>query len=98
MDAKIRGIEEKAAEILERLGRISNGTDGNQNVTHVVFGGGGLALWASVTAAVVCFVLVVMMAIMVMNMDRRVSQMQDYLNVIYQQAPWLKPDQSPQKE
>lgn len=81
---------EKATGVLEKLSGIKNGVDGNQNVTHVSLGNGGAALWACVTATIVSVVVALGSAILFVNMDRKIDRMQDHLNVIYQQAPWLK--------
>lgn len=55
------------------------------------YNAGGTAMWVVVVMAAVIFTAAISQGPRITEMERKLDRQQDYLNNIYQQAPWLKP-------
>lgn len=71
---------------IDRLERVS----ANSNVS---INAGGVGVWIASMAAVVCFVLALVMMVLYVDLSRQVDDLGDYLSAIYMQAPHLKPEE-----
>jgi hypothetical protein len=70
----------------------SVGSGGNRvgNATITV-NAGGVGVWVAVTCCAVMLTIGIIGGFLYIDQSRKVDQMQDYLNAIYMQAPYLKP-------
>lgn len=59
---------------------------------QIVVNAGGLAVWLAATCAALCFVMVVVLAMLYVDHSRKIDDLNHYLNAIYMQAPHLKPE------
>lgn len=57
----------------------------------IMINAGGVGVWIATTCCIVMLALGIMGGFLYVNESRKVDQMQDYLNAIYMQAPYLKP-------
>ena len=55
------------------------------------YNAGGTAMWVVVVMAAVIFTAAITQGPRITELERKLDRQQDYLNNIYQQAPWLKP-------
>ena len=78
-----------AAAIRAAMDRIERAQNSNQTVVSV--NAGGVGLWIAVTCCIVSFVINAAIAVAFLSHDREIERLQDYLAVIYSQAPHLKP-------
>jgi len=80
----------EAFQGLERsLDRLHSVDRSHRQEIHI--NAGGVGVWIATTCCVVMISLGLIGAILYVNQSRKVDQMQDYLNAIYMQAPYLKP-------
>lgn len=61
--------------------------------THqtVTLSGGSFGIWVAAFAAVVCFLMFFVVLVLFVNHDRKIDDLNHYLQAIYIQAPYLKP-------
>lgn len=71
---------------IDRLERVSS----NSNVS---INAGGVGVWIATMAAVVCFVMTMVMLVLYVDQSRKVDDLGHYLQAIYAQAPNLKPEE-----
>lgn len=86
-------FERAAMEISKAIERKDSG-----NSATISVNADGVGVWISATACGVMFALFVAAAVVgsvaYTNMQTRLDRMQDYINVIYQVAPQLKPKET----
>jgi hypothetical protein len=78
---------ERAVKALGEVMQPAN--SGNQST--VTINAGGVGVWIAVTAAAVMFAMNVALLVMLVNHDRKIDDMEHYVNAIYMLAPQLKP-------
>lgn len=64
-------------------------------VTHqnVTLSGGSFGVWVAAFAAAVCFLMFFVVLALFVNHDRKIDDLNSYVQAIYQQAPHLKPEE-----
>ena len=65
----------------------------NKNESTITINAGGAGVWIAVTCCIVSFVINVALAVAFLNHDRKIDDLGDYLQAIYAQAPYLKPEE-----
>lgn len=89
------GAEERI-ELIMALNRFSERADtllkGGTHQT-VTLSGGSFGIWLAAFAAAVCFLMFCVVLILFVNHDRKIDDLGDYVNAIYQVAPHLKPEE-----
>ena len=89
-------MEEPTEATADRLLRDLLGRNRNSTSNAVItVNAGGFGLWVAVTCCAVMLAVNLFLVILVMDHSRQISDLKDYLSVIYQVAPHLKP---PKKE
>lgn len=63
----------------------------NAQEIHQHVNAGGHAVWVVVVLAAIIFTAAITQGPRISDLERKMDRQQDYLNNIYQQAPWLKP-------
>lgn len=85
---------DKLDALTDRLGKLLQGSP-NVGTATINVNAGGIALWISVTCCTILLAVsmvgAVWGAMVITTQNAKIDRMQDYLNNIYQQAPWLKP-------
>ena len=71
---------------IDRLERVSS-------TSQVSISAGGVGVWVATMAAVVCFVMMMVMLVLYVDQSRKVDDLGHYLQAIYAQAPSLKPEE-----
>lgn len=61
--------------------------------SQIVVNAGGVGVWLAATCAGLCFVMVVVLAMLYVDHSRKIDDLSHYLNAIYMQAPHLKPEE-----
>ena len=88
---EIKEYKEVGERLISALDRYSAGNGTMSNTAEVKINAGGLGvLLVTGFAAFMCGLCLSMMFI-VFRQEKKIDNMQDYLNVIYQYAPQLKP-------
>ena len=87
MEDEIQRFERAVARFSEALASSSN--SGNQST--ITLNAGGVGVWIAVSACAVMLAINVALAVMLVNHDRKIDDMEHYINAIYQAAPQLKP-------
>ena len=89
--AKFSAALDKWMRTIESSKGAPHNSMGNATIT---VNAGGIGVWVSVTCCLVMLSLGIMGGFLYVNQSRKVDQMQDYLNAIYMQAPYLKPKEN----
>lgn len=78
--------------LVDRMDRMEQG---NRPASHaeVSVSAGGVGVWIATMAAVVCFLMTMVLLVLYVDQSRKVDDLGDYLQVIYQHAPQLKPQE-----
>lgn len=87
-------MDPELTELAIALNRFSDRIDRLERVSansNVSINAGGVGVWIAAMAALVCFVLAMVMMVLYVDLSRQVDDLGDYLQVIYQHAPQLKP-------
>lgn len=75
---------------VEGLKREVAGSNGNVSTIHV--DAGSVGVWIAAAACLVMLVMGIVCFALYLDQQRRLDDMQHYLNAIYMQAPHLKPE------
>lgn len=94
---KLTGELSRLSRILDRIDSIKS-TNSSSNI-HINAGGMGIvialgACLLCMTVAMGCGFAFISSKQEINRQDQKIERMQDYLQNIYQQAPWLKPKES----
>ena len=90
----------RLADVATRFEQASNrlaqalsnqGNSGNQST--ITINAGGAAVWLAVSAAAVMLALNLALMVMLVNHDRKIDELEHYVNAIYMLAPHLKPQE-----
>lgn len=76
----------------EKADRLLN--TGNMNTAKIEVNAGGVGVWIATTCCIVMMAVSMFLALWVVDLSRKVSDLNDYLNAIYMMAPHLKPKES----
>jgi hypothetical protein len=91
---EIKEYKDVGERLISALDRYSTANGNMSNIAEVKINAGGLGvLLVTGFAAFMCGLCLAMMFI-VFRQEKKIDNMQDYLNVIYQYAPQLKPGDS----
>lgn len=87
-----QGDVSRLADALERFSRKADQLmdSGNQNTAKIEINAGGVGVWIATTACCVMVAVAMFMGLWLVDLSRRVSEMDNYLNAIYMMAPHLK--------
>lgn len=86
-------MEEPTSVVAERIVRELTGAAMNHTQsTRVHINAEGFGVWIAATAAALMLGANVFLAALVIDHNRQISDLRDYLAAIYAQAPHLKPD------
>lgn len=66
----------------------------NRNNTSVRIEAGGVGVWVAVTLCMVMLAVNIGLLAMFINHDRKIDDLNSYLNAIYMMAPHLKPEEN----
>lgn len=84
---------EPAETALERLAReLGAILPKNNNSATITVNAGGLGVWIATTCCAVMVAVSLLLALWVVDLSRKVSELDQYLNAIYMMAPHLKPE------
>jgi hypothetical protein len=89
-------MEEPQGIVAERIVRELLGSPISSHA-NVNVNAGGMGVWVSSTCCIVMLACNIFLAVLLMDHSRQLSDLRDYLNVIYRVAPHLKPDQGLEK-
>lgn len=95
MDSRLNDALDKVASEVEGL-RDDFRQGANSNASSININAGGIGVWISVTACAVMLGVGIFGAVIIVDQQRKISDLQHYLNAIYLQAPQLKPDEGEQ--
>lgn len=84
-------MEEPASVVAERIVRELTGAAVNNNQTRIHINAEGFGVWVAATAAALMLGANMFLAALVIDHNRQISDLRDYLAAIYAQAPQLKP-------
>jgi len=79
---------------MERAGAALTGSGNAVGSSAVTINAGGIGVAAALIACALVVGLNIAMLLTYNDQARRIDRMQDYLNAIHAQAPWLKPPSS----
>ena len=65
------------------------GNSGNQST--ITLNAGGTAVWIAVTACAMMLSVNIVLIVLLVNHDRKIDDMEHYINAIYMVAPQLRP-------
>lgn len=84
---------EPAETALERLAReLGAILPKNNNSATITVNAGGLGVWIATTACCVMLGISVLLGLAVVDLSRKVSELENYVHAIYMMAPSLKPE------
>jgi hypothetical protein len=84
---------EPAETALERLAReLGAFLPKNNNSATITVNAGGLGVWIATTACCVMLGISVLLGLAVVDLSRKVSELENYVHAIYMMAPSLKPE------
>jgi hypothetical protein len=89
-------MDPELTELAIALNRFSDRIDRLERVSansNVSINAGGVGVWVATLAAVVCFVMMMVMLVLYVDQSRKVDDLGHYLQAIYAQAPNLKPEE-----
>lgn len=89
-------MDPELTELAIALNRFSDRIDRLERVSansNVSINAGGVGVWIATMAAVVCFVLTMVMVVLYVDQSRKIDDLGHYLQAIYAQAPNLKPEE-----
>jgi len=89
-------MDPELTELVIALNRFSDRIDRLERVSansNVSINAGGVGVWIATMAAVVCFVMTMVMLVLYVDQSRKVDDLGHYLQAIYAQAPSLKPEE-----
>lgn len=89
MDDDLRRFEAAVDRFAEALNKPGN--TGNQST--VTINAGGAAVWIAASAVAVMLALNLALMVMLVNHDRKIDDLEHYINAIYMLAPSLKPQE-----
>lgn len=103
-EADIARLAEVIVDLKSTLTDFKERRAGTQQVVQQ-YNAGGTAMWVVVVMAAIIFTMAITLGPRVSRAEsrmdkleieqtRKLERMQDYLNNIYQQAPWLRPSES----
>lgn len=78
--------------LVERI--LKDALGNNTNTAKIEINAGGLGVWIATTCCAVMVAVSLLLALWVVDLSRKVSDLGDYLQAIYVQAPHLKPKES----
>lgn len=92
-------MQDAVDDVVKRVHRAMDEVEGmakagNKNLTRVEINAGGVGVWIATTACLVSMAVSLFLALWVLDLSRKVSDLGDYLSAIYMQAPHLKPKDS----
>ena len=88
-----QGDAVKLADALEKFSRKADQImeAGNRNSAKIEVNAGGVGVWIATTACCVMVAVGLFMGLWVVDLSRKVSELNNYLQAIYMMAPQLKP-------
>ena len=91
-----QGDQRALADALDRFSRKADELlkSSNTNTAKIEVNAGGIGVWIATTCCFVMMAVSLFMALWVVDLSRKVSDLNDYLNAIYMMAPHLKPKES----
>lgn len=87
-------MEDPTSVVAERIVRELVGMPSSNHATITV-NAGGAAVWIAATCCLVMLVVFLIMLALFVDHSRKIDDLHDYLNVIYQVAPHLRPEEKP---
>lgn len=90
--AKLVDVASRFEQASERLAQalVANGNSGNQSTINL--NAGGVGVWLAVSACAVMLAVNMVLIVLLVNHDRKIDDMEHYINAIYMMAPSLKPE------
>lgn len=89
-DAEVGEVVKRAHETMGKLERMADAS--NRNTTRVEINAGGVGVWIATTACCVMLGISVLLGLAVVDLSRKVSELENYVHAIYMMAPSLKPE------
>jgi|SRR6478752_7145369 len=92
------GQPEAVEDVVKRVNRTLDKVDdmaglaNNRNTAKIEVNAGGIGLAFALAACALMLGINLGLAIMVVNHDRKIDELNNYLNAIYMMAPHLKPE------
>lgn len=87
-------MEDPTSVVAERIVRELVGVP-SSNSANININAGGVGVWLSATCCAVMLAANVFLTAIVIDHNRQISDLKDYIQVIYQVAPHLKPEEKP---
>lgn len=89
--AKLVDVATRFEQASDRLAQaLVAGNSGNQST--ITLNAGGLGVWIAVSACAVMLAVNMVLVVLLVNHDRKIDDMEHYINAIYMMAPSLKPE------
>lgn len=87
--SRLVDVAERFEQASERLAQaLSHGNTGNQST--ITLNAGGIGVWMAVSACFVMLSVNICLAILIVNHDRKIDDLEHYIQAIYMMAPQLK--------
>ena len=89
--SRLVDVAERFEQASERLAKaLSQGNSGNQST--ITLNAGGIGVWMAVSACFVMLSVNICLAVILINHDRKIDDLEHYIQAIYMMAPSLKPE------
>jgi len=86
--------DEKIARLERAVDKLAHALPNNSgNQSTVTLNAGGVGVWMAVTACAVMLAINVALMVLIVNHDRKIDDLEHYINAIYMMAPGLKPQE-----
>ena len=89
----IENLERRFDGIISKLSDVLSTTGNSGNQSHITINAGGVAIWMATTACLVMLAVNIMLAAIIVIHDRKIDDLNHYLNAVYMMAPQLKPEE-----
>lgn len=86
---EVESMKNSVAELARSLGL---NVGGNTSTANINVNAGGVGVWIATTCCAVMLGMAVVVSAIVIDQQRQISDLHDYLSAIYAQAPHLRPE------
>lgn len=87
----VRALTAEVAELKRQLEGRKDHVSGFTNSANLNINAGGVGVWVATTACIVMLAVSFFMAMWVLDLSAKVSELNQLLNAVYMMAPHLKP-------
>lgn len=89
----IRGAVSDVLDEVRKVPLPAPASQASGNRSEVNIDAGGIGVWIATTACIVMVVVSFFLSLWVLDLSRKVSELENYVHAIYMMAPSLKPEE-----